>query len=81
MFYDILGFLVTAGLSLQQVDISVILIFMEYLHFQNCKVASISNYMAALRAFFILYGFPTAVFKDHKFQYFIKALKLNRPCF
>ena len=22
---------------------------------------------------------PTAVFKDHKIQYYIKALKLNRP--
>ena len=79
MFHNFLGFLVTAGLSLQQVDISVILTFMEYLHSQNCKVASISNYMAALRAFFILYDLPTAVFKDHKIQYFIKALKLNRP--
>ena len=79
MFHDFLSFLVAAGLSLQQVDISVILTFMEYLHSQNCKVASISNYMAALRAFFILYDLPTAVFKDHKIQYFIKALKLNRP--
>ena len=52
---------------------------MEYLHSQNCKVASISNYKAALRAFFIPYDLPTAVFKDHKIQYFIKALKLNRP--
>ena len=66
-----------AGLSLQQVDISVIVTFMEYLHSQNCKVASISNYMAALGAFLEL---STAVFKDHKIQYFIKALKLNRPC-
>ena len=74
MFYDFLGFLVVAGLSLQQVDISVILTFMEYLHSQNCKVASISNYMAALGAFFILYDLPTDVFKDHKIQYFIKAL-------
>ena len=79
MFYDFLGFLVAAGLSLQQVDISVILTFMEYFHSQNYKMASISNYMAALRAFFILYDLPTAIFKDHKIQYFIKALKLNRP--
>ena len=68
-----------AGLPLQQVDISVILTFMEYLHSQNCKVASISNYIAALRSFFILYDLPTAVFKDHKIQYFIKALQLTRP--
>ena len=79
MFHDFLGFLVAAGLSLQQVDISVMLTFMEYLHSQNCKVASICNYMAALRAYFILYHLPTALFKDHKIQYFIKALKLNRP--
>ena len=65
--------------SLQQVDISVMLTFMEYLHSQNCKVASISNYMAALRAFFILYDLPTTIFKDQKIQYFIKVLKLNRP--
>ena len=65
--------------SLQQVDISVMLTFMEYLHSQNCKVASISNYMAALRAFFILYDLPTTIFKDQKIQYFIKVLQLNRP--
>ena len=68
MFYDFLGILVAAGLSLQKVDISVILTSMEYLHSQNCKVASISNYMVALRAFFILYDMSTAVFKDHKIQ-------------
>ena len=84
MFYDFLGFLVAAGLSLQWVDISVILTFMEYLHSQNCKVASISNYMAALRAFFILS--LTAVFKDHNIQYFStqveQALALkNTPIF
>ena len=68
MFYDFLGILVAAGLSLQKVDISVILTSMEYLHSQNCKVASISNYMVALRAFFILYDMSTTVFKDHKIQ-------------
>ena len=62
MFYDFLGILVMAGLSLQKVDISVILTSMEYLHSQNCKVASISNYMV------ILYDMSTAVFKDHKKQ-------------
>ena len=84
MFHDFLGFLVGAVLSLQQVDISIILTFMEYLHSQNFKVASISNYMAALTALFILYDLPTAVFKDHKIQYYIKALKLlfkNTPIF
>ena len=35
--------------------------------------------MAALRAFFILYDLPTAVFKDDKIQLYIKALELNRP--
>ena len=79
MFHDLLGFLVVAELSLQQIDISVMLTFMEYLHSQNCKVASISNYMASLRAFFILYDLPTTVFKNQKIQYFIKELKLNRP--
>ena len=78
MFYYFLGFLVAAGLSLKQVDISVLSTFMEYFHTQKCKVATISNHVAAL-TFFILYDLPTAVFKDDKLQYFIKAFKLNRP--
>ena len=79
MFPDFLDFLVVAGLSLQQVDVSVLLTFIEHLHTNNCKVATISNYMAALRPFFILYYLPPALFKDDKIQLFIKALKLKRP--
>ena len=66
-------------LALQQADSSVLLTFMEYLHTHNCKMATISNYMSALRAFFMLYDLPTTVFKYGKIQLFIKSLKLNRP--
>ena len=79
MFHDFPSFLVVAGLSLQQVDTSVLLIFVEYLQTHNCKVAAISNYVAALRAFFIFYDLSTVLFKDEKIQLFTKALKLNRP--
>ena len=42
-------------------------------------VTNISNYLAGIRVFFILYTLPTDLFKDQRIQMFVKSLKINRP--
>ena len=78
MFFDFMAFLVSTGLSINQVTNWQLLIFMEYLHENHHSSLNIANYLAAIRANFILYGLPTAMFKDERIQMYIKSLKINR---
>ena len=68
-----------AGLPLQQVDIHILLPFMEFLVDNGQSQAHIANYMAVLRAYHIIHNLPTAQFKDERIQFFQKALKLKAP--
>ena len=79
MFQDFLGFLVASGLSLGQVNIYILLAFLQYLHSNALTATNICNYLAGIRAFFILHGLPTDIFQDHRIQMFVKSLKINRP--
>ena len=74
-----MGFLVASGLSLGQVNIYVLLAFLEYLHSNALTFTNISNTLAGIRVFFILYALPTDLFKDQRIQMFVKSLKINRP--
>ena len=38
----------------------------------------VENYASAIKASFVLYELPFAVFHHHKIKYFIKSLKINR---
>ena len=78
MFFDFMAFLVSTGLSTSQVTNWQLLVFMEYLHENHHSPSNIANYLAAIRANFILYGFPTVMFKDERIQMYIKSLKINR---
>ena len=79
MFSDFLGFLVASGLSLDKVNIYVLLAFLEYLHSNHVTPSNISNYLAGVRAFFIIHDLPTHIFRDQKIQMFVKSLQINRP--
>ena len=45
----------------------------------NVTPSNISNYLAGIRAYCMIYNIPTMPFKDVKIQMFIKSLKINRP--
>ena len=79
MLQDFIGFLVASGLSLDKVDIYVLLAFLEYLYSNHLTPSNISNYLAGVRAFFIIYDLPTQIFRDQRIQMFVKSLRLNRP--
>ena len=66
-----------AGLSLHQVDIHILLAFMEFLVQNGLSQTTIANYMAAVRAYHIVYQLPTAPFTDQSIQFFQKSLRIN----
>ena len=79
MFREFLGFLVAAGFHLGQVNHIVLLAFMEYLVLNWITPANISNYLAGIRAQFIVFNLDTVAFQHQQIQYFLKSLKINRP--
>ena len=68
-----------AGLLPSQVTAQMLLSFMKFLHCNAVSSSHISNYLAALRAFYIVYGLNTSAFKDEHLPLFIKSLKLQAP--
>ena len=79
MFADFLAFLVITGLTSCQVNVDIILAFLEYLVGNLLSVANICNYLAALRTMFIIHNLPTHPFRDEKIQMFVKSVRINRP--
>ena len=79
MFTDFMSFLVAVGLLPSQVHTNTLLAFMEYLCQNNFTPANISNYLAGIRAYCVLYNISTTPFRHEKIQMFIKSLKINRP--
>ena len=79
MFTDFMAFLVAGGLLPSQVDVNILLAFMEYLCQNKLTPSNISNHLAGVRAYCAIYNIPTSSFKDEKIQMFIKSLKINRP--
>ena len=79
MFSDFMAFLVVAGLLPSQVNVHTLLAFVEYLHQNHHTPLNISNYLAGIRAYCVIYNIPTISFRDEKIQMFIRSLKINRP--
>ena len=63
MFRDFLGFLVAAGISLQQVTHQVLLAFMQFLLDNQCSHSNITNYLTGIRALFVVHGCNTTPFR------------------
>ena len=79
MFSDFMAFLVVAELLPSQVNVHTLLAFMEYLYQNHHTPSNISNYLAGIRAYCVIYNIPTISFRDEKIQMFIRSLKINRP--
>ena len=59
-----------------QVNTEILLSFMGFLHLNSLSSNHISNYMAALRAFHIVYALQTATFRDERTPLFLKSIKI-----
>ena len=79
MWLDFQAFRVAAGLLQHEVDVFILLSFMEYL-LQNSQFhGNIANYMSAIRAYHILYGLNTSPFKDERLGLYLKSLRIQAP--
>ena len=74
-----MSFQVVAGLPPCQVDIHLLLSFMEFLHQNGHSKSNIANYMAAVRTLYIVHGLPTQPFRYQMIQLYLKALKIAAP--
>ena len=74
-----MGFLVAAGLLINQVNTVTLLIFMEFLLHHSFSSSNIVNYMAGIRSQFILHGLDTAPFRNERIHLFQKSLTITRP--
>ena len=54
MFREFLGFLVAAGLCHHNVDLLVLIMFMQYISENGLSVANIANYMAGIAGMYYL---------------------------
>ena len=79
MWADFISFQAAAGLPSYQVNVTLLLSFLEYLHENNISVAQLQNNLSAIRAMHIAYGLETAPFKDERLPLFLKAIRIHRP--
>ena len=79
MWKHFLAFQVVAGLSLHQVTPLVLLAYIQYIINASLSESSISNNLAAVRAFHIMHGLPTDPFQDRRIPLLLKSIKINRP--
>ena len=68
-----------AGLLTSQVNTHIFLAFMEYFHSNAQSKSNISNYMATIKAFYIIYGLSTHCFRDEHLSLFLKSIQNSAP--
>ena len=79
MFRVFVVFCIFNGVVLVDVNVKVILAFLECLVQNKCSNAMVENYVLAIKASFVLYELPFVVFNHSKIKYFIKSPKINSP--
>ena len=79
LFRTFVAFCVFVKFSLKNVNGKNIISFLEYLAQQNISVHMLANYVAAIKANFIIYNLDKSCLSDSKIKYFLKSVRINRP--
>ena len=79
MWSDFVAFQVAAGLFSYQVNIHLLLAFLEFLNHNGISASQLQNHLTAIRALHILHGLDTSAFKDERLALFVKATRLQAP--
>ena len=79
MFRTLVAFCVYMCISWSQINVGTLLAFLECLNVNGVSSSMQSNYLAALRANFIIHGLPSVFFDDKKLHYYVKSLRINPP--
>ena len=78
MFKVFVAFCIVGGV-LPDVNVKIVMSFLECKVQNHCSCAMLENYMSAIKANFVLYDLPFVVFDHPKIKYFIESIKINRP--
>ena len=73
------AFLIFAQFSFPHVTTNQVLVFMEFLVFNNVSNLFINNYLSAIKAKFIIHDLDTACFHNPRIKYFARSLALSAP--
>ena len=79
MFRTFIAFCVVTKSCIANVNVKMVLSFLECLVSNACSYCMVANYVSALKANFVLYDLPFDLLDHPKVKYFVKALRINRP--
>ena len=79
MFKTFVAFCIYTKVSIVNVNVKVVLSFLECLVVNSCSYCMVANYLSAIKANFVLFDLPFIVLNHPQIRYFLKALKINRP--
>ena len=79
MWSDFIAFQMAAGLLSYQVNVHLLLGFLEYLNHNGVACSQLQNHLTAIWALHILQGLDTNAFRDERLGLFEKALKMQTP--
>ena len=79
MFRTFIAFCIVTKSALSNVNVQVILSFLECLVKNSCSSCMVANYVSAIRASFVMYDLPYHMLDHPKVKYFLKSLRINRP--
>ena len=79
MFMTFMAFCIYTKACIINVNVKVVLSFLECSVVNSCSYCMVANYVLAIKANCVLYDLPFQVLDHPQVKYFLKALKINRP--
>ena len=79
MFRIFLAFLAFTAVHPHQVNVDILLAFLECLHFNKVRPAQMLNYVSALKSFATRLGWQQHVFDHSRISLYIKAVQRTAP--
>ena len=79
MFKVLLAFCICMKVSIESVNVKVILSLLECLVSNDCTYSMLANYLSAIKASFVLHDLPYHVLDHPKIKLFQKSVRINRP--
>ena len=67
------------GVPIQNVNVKILLSFLECLVSNNIAYSMLCNYVSAIKASFVLYELPHGILDHPKLKLFLKSIRINRP--
>ena len=78
MFRTFVAFCIVTKSALSNINVKVILLFLECLVKNSCSSCMVANYVSAIRASFVMYDLPYYMLDHLKVKDFFKSLRINR---